>query len=366
MLDFDQRHRQLAGLSGGRVPSTYGRAVVKTKMAIWGLVALGVMLGIAPQSEAARRARGPTPVTVVELLEAGAWGPVVVPATDPRGRDDTNFAKYAGTSLTIVEGTVVQQAVTARTVRAGVVLREGSSTIRQLVDRAKAKIQQVDAARTLAKIPISGTQVGAVFAIGLSPASASFLTPAVIKLVVPQEDLAAAGLAEEDIQSLRVAALDRQAKQWVLLPLPDAGADVVGSSSSGTFSGPSKKFSHYTLVKPDPDTGQNLFAIHEPTSAQFDGDCIRCHSDKINGKSADPNGRIFTYHGMHIPVIIDAKKVRPEDVTNNDCLAGECHGSTGGRSDLIDRSAGSLRKNVWPLVCVGCHQDSGPGVELFE
>ena len=103
---------------------------MKTKMAIWGLVALGILLGIAAESEAARRARGPAPVAIKALLEAGAWGPVVVPATDPRGRDDTNYAKYAGTSLTIVEGTVVQQAVTARTVRAGVVVREGSSTIR--------------------------------------------------------------------------------------------------------------------------------------------------------------------------------------------------------------------------------------------
>lgn len=340
-------------------------------MAIWGLAALGALLVVAVQSEAAK---GPKPVNIRQRLEAGTWGPVVVPATDPKGADDTNYAKYAGTSLTVEEGTAVQQDVKGRQVKRsvpskpgdGVVKKEGSSSIKKMVDKAKAKIKQVDAAKILAKNPISGTQVGAVFDIALGPSSAVFLKPATIKLVAPPEDLAAAGLVEEDVQSLRVAAFEKKAKQWVLLPLSDGGADVPGSASSGTFSGPSKRFKYYTLVKPDPDTTQNLFAIHDPTSAQFDSDCIRCHGDKINRKSADPKGKIFTYHGMHIPVILDAKKVRPEDVTSSDCLTSSCHGSTGGRSDLIHESAGSLRKNVWPFVCVGCHRSSGPGVELFE
>jgi hypothetical protein len=340
-------------------------------MVIWALVALGALLGIAAESEAAK---GPKPVKILMRLEAGAWGPVVVPATDPKGKDDTNYAKYAGTSLIVEEGTAVKQDVKGRQVERsvpskagdGVVKKEGSSSIKKTVTKAKAKIKQVDAAKVLAKNPISGTQVGAVFDIALGPNSASFLKPATIKLVVPPADLAVAGLAEEDVQSLRVAAYEKKAKRWVLLPLSDEGADVAGNSSSGTFSGPSKRFKYYTLVKPDPDTTQNLFAVHDPTSGQFDGDCIGCHADKINAKSADPKGKIFSYHGLHIPVSLDVGKVKPEDVTSSDCTTGECHGSTGGRTDLIDRSAGSLRKNVWPIVCVGCHQDNGPGVKLFE
>jgi hypothetical protein len=333
-------------------------------MAILGLVALGILLGIAAESEAQT---GPAPVTIVAFLNGADWGPVVVPATDPSGIDDTNYAKYAGTSLTIVQGTVVQQGVEAREVTAGVVTKLGTSWISRYFYQGTVTIWQGDAAAILAVTPISGTQVGAVFAIAFDPLSASFLTPAVIKLVVPQEDLDAAGLGEEDIQSLRVAALDSNAGQWALLPLPDAGADVPGRSSSGAFSGPSNKFSYYTLVKPDPDTGQNLFAIHDPNSAQFDGDCIGCHGDKINGKSADPRGNIFSYHGLHIPVSLGLPAVNPEDVTSSDCTTGACHGSTAGRSDLINQSAASLWKNVSPLGCVPCHQEgSGLGVELFE
>ena len=90
----------------------------------------------------------------------------------------------------------------------------------------------------------------------------------------------------------------------------------------------------------------NLVALHDKSSPQYDKNCTACHLDILNEKSLDSS--IETAH-------VSMLSKTPGEKDNEKC--GWCHRTV----DLIGGSAGNLRKQVKADLCVMCHGDDGFG-----
>lgn len=96
---------------------------------------------------------------------------------------------------------------------------------------------------------------------------------------------------------------------------------------------------------PTPTAMGELIALHEDLTEVASDECIGCHGNKAEETSLDPD--IETAHAIHIPMIEEC----------NSCHKG---------ADLLEGSAASLRKQVDPQICFGCHGPEGPGPQLYQ
>ncbi len=89
----------------------------------------------------------------------------------------------------------------------------------------------------------------------------------------------------------------------------------------------------------------DLIALHDDLTDVATDQCIGCHGNKAEEGSLDPD--IETAHAIHVPMLVECNF---------------CHKS----ADLLEGSAASLRKQVDPQICFGCHGPQGPGPQLYQ
>jgi hypothetical protein len=100
---------------------------------------------------------------------------------------------------------------------------------------------------------------------------------------------------------------------------------------------------------PQPVPVANLRALHNPASARYDGECIKCHGDipeEATLSTAVP--------GVH-PMML--QQVGGE--TDTTCV--RCHVTV----DFDSVSAGNVRRNVDVNICAACHATGGGGYPFY-
>jgi hypothetical protein len=90
------------------------------------------------------------------------------------------------------------------------------------------------------------------------------------------------------------------------------------------------------------DSGKNIIAIHDSSSEQYDKDCLDCHAVILSAKSLDES----IAPAAHVAMFDFAPGKRGDD---KQCRW--CHRTV----DLVQGSAGSLRKQVDATLCAMCH-----------
>ena len=103
--------------------------------------------------------------------------------------------------------------------------------------------------------------------------------------------------------------------------------------------------------------GQNLSAVHNPSSPKYNGACLACHIDKLTESSlaATTPG----YHKRKLGLKADGTPVIPGATPDEKCVF--CHKSV----DMSpNRSAGNLRRHVDVAICAGCH--SGGTFDFYQ
>lgn len=96
----------------------------------------------------------------------------------------------------------------------------------------------------------------------------------------------------------------------------------------------------------------NLYAAHDPASAQYRSDCLSCHESVITEVSAD--AAVDTFHVGMLKYLNPTWNV-PDDVTDDACQY--CHAEG---VDLMNGSAGAIRRQVSiEDECFMCHQGGG-------
>ncbi len=96
---------------------------------------------------------------------------------------------------------------------------------------------------------------------------------------------------------------------------------------------------------PFPQTTGDIIAFHQDLTKVASDQCVRCHGNKAEEKSLNPD--IDTPHVIHIQIMSECNL---------------CHKKV----DLLEGSAAALRKQVDPQVCNGCHGPSGSGPQLYQ
>jgi len=86
---------------------------------------------------------------------------------------------------------------------------------------------------------------------------------------------------------------------------------------------------------------KNLVSLHKNAEGLSTKECLSCHAAVTKGVTG--NKKYPTFHRLHL----ESKKDTPKECS-------DCHASV----DLREGSAASLRKQVDPPVCVGCHDGS--------
>jgi hypothetical protein len=89
------------------------------------------------------------------------------------------------------------------------------------------------------------------------------------------------------------------------------------------------------------DPGKNLIAIHDSSSNQYNKKCNECHADIRNAQSLDP-----AIPNVHV-AMFDFAAGKPGD--DKQCIW--CHRTV----DLVQGSAGNIRKQVDATICAMCH-----------
>lgn len=110
-----------------------------------------------------------------------------------------------------------------------------------------------------------------------------------------------------------------------------------------------------TVRSPDASPFLNLTALHNPSSSQYNGDCLSCHGDIMNRPTLNP--RIQEAHTVMMPFVPGYAAAK--GVTNENCTF--CHSG----SDLRDHSAGNLRRDVNVASCTACHGPQGSGKTFY-
>ncbi len=90
------------------------------------------------------------------------------------------------------------------------------------------------------------------------------------------------------------------------------------------------------------DNDKNLISLHDKNSPQYDKNCTNCHVAILVEESLDPS--ILT---AHTSMLLET----PGEKDNEKC--GWCHSTV----DLVQGSAGNLRKQVKAERCAVCHGD---------
>ena len=90
------------------------------------------------------------------------------------------------------------------------------------------------------------------------------------------------------------------------------------------------------------DSPKNLIAIHDSSSRQYNKKCMECHANIVDAQSLDPS----TAPAAHVAMFPFAPGKPGKD---KQCIW--CHRTV----DLVQGSAGSLRKQVDPTLCAMCH-----------
>lgn len=95
----------------------------------------------------------------------------------------------------------------------------------------------------------------------------------------------------------------------------------------------------------------NYISLHNSSSSEYRSDCLSCHSDILEESSLNPN--IESAH----QAMMDQT---PGQTTEAKCVY--CHASV----DILQHSAGKIRKNVAAATCDVCHGPDGPGRQYFQ
>lgn len=93
---------------------------------------------------------------------------------------------------------------------------------------------------------------------------------------------------------------------------------------------------------------KNLIDLHNNTAKMSNKECLACHAGIKKGVSLNP--KIKTFHRLHL----ESKLGTPKNCS-------DCHSSV----DLRERSAASLRKQVDPKLCAGCHSGGVKGAKVL-
>jgi len=93
---------------------------------------------------------------------------------------------------------------------------------------------------------------------------------------------------------------------------------------------------------------RNLIDLHKNAGTRGNKECLACHADIKTAQSL--NKKIKTFHRVHL----ESKLETPKDCS-------ECHQSV----DLKEGSGGSLRKQVDPQICAGCHSGGVKGAKVL-
>jgi cytochrome c553 len=99
------------------------------------------------------------------------------------------------------------------------------------------------------------------------------------------------------------------------------------------------------------DPEKNIIAIHDSSSRQYNKECISCHADIPSAQSLDPS--IPNVHVAMIPFT-------PGEKDEETCIV--CHRTV----DLVQGSAGNIRKQVKATLCAMCHGPSGPAKQFYQ
>ena len=100
------------------------------------------------------------------------------------------------------------------------------------------------------------------------------------------------------------------------------------------------------------DPKKNIIAIHDSKSDQYDKNCNECHADIRNAQSLDPS-----IPNVHV-AMFDFASGKPGD--DKQCIW--CHRTV----DLVQGSAGNIRKQVDATLCTMCHGPAGPGKQFYQ
>lgn len=93
--------------------------------------------------------------------------------------------------------------------------------------------------------------------------------------------------------------------------------------------------------------GKNIIDLHL-NAKMSTKECLECHESILKGVTND--NKFKTYHRVHL----ESKLNTPKNCT-------ECHWKT----DLRDNSAATLRKQVDPQLCNGCHSGGIKGANVL-
>jgi len=93
---------------------------------------------------------------------------------------------------------------------------------------------------------------------------------------------------------------------------------------------------------------KNLVSLHKDAGKLSNKECLACHAGIKKDETL--NKKFKTFHRVHL----ESKKGTP-----NKC--SECHESV----DLRQGSAASLRKQVDPQLCAGCHSGGVKGAKVL-
>jgi hypothetical protein len=93
---------------------------------------------------------------------------------------------------------------------------------------------------------------------------------------------------------------------------------------------------------------KNLVELHQNAGRLSNKECLSCH-ENIK-KDVSLNQKFKTFHRIHLESKLDTPK---------NC--SDCHQSV----DLREGSAASLRKQVDPQMCAGCHSGGVKGAKVL-
>ena len=103
-------------------------------------------------------------------------------------------------------------------------------------------------------------------------------------------------------------------------------------------------------------TDWNLVAMHDDSSSSFNSDCISCHGNMLHETTLSED--VGGVHLVKMPWLLQTSG--QAEINNQLCL--HCHPTV----DLLEKSAGNIRRQVDVDICRGCHTSAGPGRELYK
>lgn len=107
----------------------------------------------------------------------------------------------------------------------------------------------------------------------------------------------------------------------------------------------------------DDHGGENIIAIHDSSSFQYNKDCLDCHADILSAQSLDPE--ILNAHLAMIPFA-------PGEDDKDTCVV--CHRTVDLEQAVqsAEKSKGNLRRHVNVTFCTMCHGPAGPGKQFYQ